>query len=181
MVTQNIQSWFGGGADLLTYFENNFEKNTIGTFKAPASAVKRVPVREDLIESLGNIMVSALVAGPKSGNLKTIPFNFLEADTQKHLKEAVCEGIQHMVMNRNVWERINSSSVTTSNFTLNTDSTGWLLTADMFGQIARTAVVASGIRDYEWVVEDQLFTGSTNGNVKIIGKADLDTIKLLTI
>lgn len=185
----NVDTWFGSddNQSLLNYFENTFSKNTIGEFKAQHSVANRfndLQTQDDkakLINALGNIFIDGLLGSPKGYMVKQIPFTWLEDDTKFVFKESLCEAIQHCVLNNQIWEKINSSNVSTPDFTISSDSTSWLLTADIFGQYYRVALSQSGIETYEWVEENVLWQNTTNGNVKIVGKADKETIKELAL
>ncbi len=182
----NTERWFGTDAALLTYFETYFHKNTMGTFKVPSSTLARFNNFQDdadkwrLINNLGNIAIDVIASSPKGKKLKQLPWSRIEVDSQDKLKEAVCEMIQHMVLNRTIWEKINTSSIQTPSFSMSADLVSWLLTADMIGHIARTSLEASGINEYEWMYEGQLYTELQNGNIKLLAKADLDTLPEVT-
>ncbi len=178
----NTERWFGTDAALLTYFEVSFLKNTIGTFKVPSSTLARYnnfatdKDKWDLINHLGNISIDIITSSAKGKKLKQLPWSRLEQDTQYKLKEAVCEMIQHMVLNRTIWEKINTSTVQTPTFSMSSDLVSWLLTSDMIGHIARTSIEVSGVNDYEWMFYGEMVKQTQNGNIKVIAKADLDTL-----
>ncbi len=178
----NIPKWFGTEDALLNYFEGNFNKNTIGKFKVPSSTLTRFNNFADdidkwtIINNLGEIAIDVIASSPKGKKLRNIPWARLETDTQDKLKEGVCEMIQHMILNRTIWEKVNSSSVQTPTFSMSSDLVSWLLSADMVGHIARTSLEASGINEYDWLFYGEMIQETANGNIKVIAKADLDTL-----
>lgn len=74
----NSENWFDG--NLLGYFNIQFTKNTIGDFKAPNSTAKRFNNLNsqadmvNLIDSIGNVFIDAVIASAKGTVLKLIPF-----------------------------------------------------------------------------------------------------------
>ncbi len=176
---QDISTWFGEApTSFIDYFEDDFRGNTIGTLKFPATSAARFNNIATEIDkaALANAVASSYLWGIvklKWKQLGKTPFYMLEADTQKYLKDAVCEAVQFAVLNKQVWERVNASSISTNTFSVNQDTTSWILTADMYGKMAWNLIQISGIDEYEWVEEDVLFTGTEKGNVKIIGRTDV--------
>lgn len=153
----------------------------MGKLKFPASTIASIGIKEgqpgfdkafkDLANNIANIWISA-IHNLKSP-LREIEFNELETDTQYLLRQAVAEAVQHAVLNKNVWERVNASSVSYAG-TFAVDTTGWLLTVNMFGQIAINLIQTSGIDDYEVVYDKNEIVGYTaNGNTRIIKETTL--------
>lgn len=178
-IKQNVTTWFGkGDNDLLDFYQNEFRGNTTNGFKAPRAMVRRYnnfATQDDIykaINAIGEIYIQG-ITHLKYEQLKVTPFAMLEEDTKDSLKQAVCEAIQFAMYNEQVYERVNSSTISTNNFTMNKDTTSWMLTMDMYGKMAWNLIQNSGIDEYHWVVEDVLFADTLNGNVKLLGKGDL--------
>ncbi len=185
MIQHNSKTW-----DItITGFEDStvFVGNTIGTFKVQSSMIKRfndfanATDKERAFNAIADTFIHGLINTAKSKVLKTIPFDALEDDTRYYLQQAAYGAIQHAILNRTIWEQLNTSGITTPNFTINSDSTNWLLQEDKFGSFVKDAIANSGIAEYEWVTEDYLYTATGNGNVKVIARADLEQIKKINI
>ncbi len=177
-VKHNVETWFGADDALWDFYQNQFRGNTSGGFKAPRSMLRRFnnfATKADIVKainSLGEVYIQGIVH-LKYKQLKRTPFIMFEEDTRDYLMQAVCEAIQFAMFNEQVYERVNASTVSTPSFTLNRDTTNWMLTMDMYGKMAWNLIQNSGIDEYYWVTEDVLFTDTLNGNVKLIGKGDL--------
>lgn len=167
-----VADWFNGS--FVDYFNNQFKRRTIGELKVPASTAREfnnsvAVVGENIAQKYIDIIVYL-----KYTLLTKIKFNWLLQKDQEELREVVAEAVQHAVQNRAVWQKINSSSISTSGFTINSDSTNWLLSKDALGTFAWTILQNLGIDEYEVIEEDdyQIWTETANGNYQYIGWFD---------
>lgn len=180
MIEHNAKTW----GISITEFETSFKNNTIGTFKAPSSTVKNFnnfatdADKTKAFMAIANTYIDALRTTSKGKSLNKLSWDWLQKDTKDFLKEGVYGAIQHAVLNRQIWEKINTSSISTPNFSMSIDSQNWLLTNDVFGKFVHNSLTLSGVDEYEWVTEEELLTitNSTTGRIEIIGKADLEKI-----
>lgn len=168
----NTATWFKD-KDILDYFKDDFEKNTFGKgqFKVSETIYKNFNNNlADAIVSLGNIIIGGLVSHPKFKRISNdVEFDWLLPETQWELKQAVCEGIQHLVKNRTFYEKVVGSGITGGTFTYSKDTNSWLLKSDIFGKIAEHSILASGIADYK-IVGDSIIgelRGDGNNNIVI--------------
>lgn len=178
-IQHNVSSWFGTEKDaFVNYFNNEFENKTIGKVLAyPVSTSKRFEVDIDinyfnLSNAIANTWINAVVK-LKFNKFKSIPFNMLEIDTIKSLRDYVCEAVQNAIMNRNIWERTNGSSISGGSFSANLDMPSWTLTGDMCGKYAWNLILISGIDDYFVYSNVEIEQTTENGNtLQIIGKLE---------
>lgn len=102
-----------------------------------------------------------------------------ESSTQDYLRKAIFASIEHAVLNKQVWEDVSGSNISTPGFNINKDQVNWLMSTDMLGMKAHNMLINSGIEDYEWVSANTLFANGMNrngltGNIKVIGKVSLE-------
>lgn len=173
-IKHNVSTWFKD-IDFLTYFETKFKRNTMNKLVFPASVANRWDLtdeanRKRLAENLAQIYIDA-VFKLKYSILKKLPFSALEETDKEYHRELICEAVQHCLYNNNVFQRINASSISTTGFAINVDSTPWLLTSDMFGQYAWNLIIISELDEYEYIGENKLFINKNN-NYKIVAKIE---------
>ncbi len=113
--------------------------------------------------------------------LRRIKFGWLPEHTQKYLREAVYEAVQHALLNRQVWEKINTSTVNSGGLSVSNESTGWLITLNMFGKRGLNKLIKSEIEEYKIVNEGQMnvLLTTEKGNIEVIGQFDPNNIKEL--
>ncbi len=164
-----------------TYFENSFKRNTMGTLKFSSSTIRNSQFTvEELGESIAQQYID-IVVKMMYPLLRNIKFSWLLPDDLEALRESVCSAVQHCLLNRNVFERLNSSSISTNTFSVNEDNTNWLLNKDMLGNYAWTTLRSTGIDEYKLVSDEDLgfFTETANGNYQLVGYISEDTMKEL--
>lgn len=176
-ILHNTETWFGSDKGFIDYFEQEFKNNKLGTLKFPATHVNRftdsstgIFNKEKAAASIANDYINA-IHRYKYKQLSRLKFDWLvQGGTQNMLRDAVCEAVQHAITNRNIFEIVNASSVSTPSFSMNRDTPGWLLSADMMGKSGWTNLQISNIEKYKVVTEDVLATETANGNTIIIGR-----------
>lgn len=105
---------------------------------------------------------------------RQIKFTWFEEDTQENLKKAVYNAIEYAALNKQFWENVNGSAISTPNFNVTVDQTSWMLTTDMFGMKAHNFLTLSGIDEYTvYSLRDFYSMKTVNGNERIVGKIDL--------
>lgn len=187
-----VEKWFWKSGkytelELLNYFENDFKENIMGRFKASHSIVKQFnnfktdKDRASVINAIGQTIINMILGTPTGRPLRKIPLSFLLKEDADELRTALCQEIQHLAQNRQFWERVNQSSMTTGSFTINSDATTWLINSDVFGQFAKTTLENSGIDQYEYVTDDEYIKIVKLGNVVTIGRVPTDQMKKLEI
>lgn len=174
MIQHDATTWFED--KFLDFFEKDFKGNTMGTMKFPKSTLKNFDENDitsinKLANNLANIWISAIARNKDI--LNQTEFIYFEKDTQESLKQAVAEAVQHAIYNRDIWERVNASTVSYSG-TFAMDTTGWLLSTDMFGKNAWNLIQNSGIDDYAWYDDKYvLYEQLQNGNLKLLKVEDI--------
>ncbi len=174
-----IQDLFPNG--FKDYFENTFKRNTMGTLKMPSSVIRN---SQKTIEELGEAIAQTyldVIIRLKYTVLRNVKFSWLLPQDMEALQEALCGAVQHAIVNRNVFERLNASSISTNTFSISEDTTNWLLTKDALGMYAWSTLQSTGIDEYEIVCEDDMdfFIQTNNGNIQILGKYDLEKVEEL--
>ncbi len=179
-IKHNMEVWFSEVLDStnttpMSWFESQFKNNRLGTFKAPRTVIKRFNDGNDLskfFNALGQSYIElAIKMKPK---LKMIPFSMLEKQDRENWREYVCEQIQHAVTNRQTFQIINASNISTSSFTMNVDTTPWAFTADMLSMHGRNLIQNTEIDLYDIVDENVLYTETHNGNVKVLRTIEMN-------
>lgn len=82
---------------------------------------------------------------------------------QKNIRFGIYNAIEFATLNRQVWEKVNNSSVSSPNFNMNVESTNWLLSSDMLGLKSWNYIVASGLHDMK-IVGDSFVGRLISGN-----------------
>lgn len=100
----------------------------------------------------------------------------IKGSDQDMLRNVVFNAMEYCVLNRQVWENVNGSSISTPNFNINITQTNWLLTKDMVGRKASNILDILELDQYEWILEPTKFLQTKNGNFKILGKAKIEDI-----
>lgn len=187
MITHDVNTWGVSRAE----FENTWPQNIIGKFQPPISVVRAFnnfatdADKDRCFNAIANTYITAIRTTSKGKNLNFIPFQTgLMKDTKDALKDGLYGALQHACKNQQFWEKMNGSSVTTPNFTLSNELTGWLLTNDVFGKFAHNSLTVSGLADYVWVTNQELITltNEATGRVEVIGKAAVeDVAPLITL
>lgn len=187
-ILHSVDKWFGSKKELLNYFENLWTKNSLGTFKAPRSIIanfnnlQTTQDKENCIGVIAEIYITSITTSSMGAKLRKIPWEWLEEDTRYYLKDGLLNAVIHAVRNNQIWERINASTVNLGSTQITQDTTNWLISNDVFGIFAKQSITASGINHYEWWEEGMLIADAKNGNIrKVVGKADLETLKELTL
>lgn len=164
------------------YFENEFQRNTLKTLKAPATVVRRWnnfasdDDKEVFYSNMAQKYIDALSAYKKK--FRIIPWIWFESDTQEITRELICEAVQFCMYNNDVWERVNGSTISTPSISIGVDTQGWLLTIDMFGLHAKNMIKVASYDDYE-LVEDGFFHTQIQGEYKILGRITQATLAAL--
>lgn len=177
-VKHDVSTWFGKNKnDFVTYYNDIFDRKTLGNELAfPQGIAKQFNISDDksyfnLCNSVANTWISVIFK-IKQAILAKTDFNLFEEDTKEALRKAVCEAVQNAIMNRNIWERTNGSSLSGGNFNLALDVPAWVFTSDGVSKFAWTLIQTSGIDEYEWIGDDDIYYTTINGNVKVISKME---------
>lgn len=186
MVKHDIKTW---GMSIDDY-ELGKWGTAIGSFKVPPTIYKRfsakypdkanasgvlVPVwKEPAFEEIAIIFINAIVA--RYEILRLTDFNYLDEDTRINLKKAVYNAIEYSCLNRQLWEVVNDVTMQGPSMSLSADKTNWLLTNTMIGQKAVDYITISEIEEYRWVDENTLYIEENSGNIKVIGKVDIEQV-----
>lgn len=182
MLTE-IQDW---GISLTDYNKLGWG-SAISTFKAPNSVIKRFRTTNvvgtdifDVERAFNEIAITYIISLKSSFQiLRDVPFKKFDEDTKQYLRMAVYAAIEYCVLNNQVWERVNSSTVSTPNFSMTSEQVGWLTSRDMLGMKAEGFVTLSELKNYEWATEDDIWTRTDKGNIIILGKQDITNVKEL--
>ncbi len=187
----------------LTEYELGNWGTAVNNFRVPNSVIKRFRIQAWVNNTTGDILktnpndtinyteqyifdkdkafsemcftyINAIVAS--YAILRETPFAFFESDTKDFLRKAIYNAIEYSSMNNQFWENVNGSSISTPNFTINQEVVSWLLTKDMIGRKADNLITNSGLTEYKWVRGDVFKESTPNGNIKIIGKVDLEEL-----
>lgn len=185
MFTINNELLMDWGISLEEYEKGEWG-TAVGSFKVPATIIKRF--RKEVTNADGSITsvfdksrafnevaityLSAVYA--TYDILRKTKISWFKVITKENVRKSIYNAIEYASLNRQFWENVNGSNISNPNFSVSVDSTGWLLTTDMFGMKALNYLTNSGIANYEWVTEDVLFVRTGNGNVEVVGWADID-------
>ncbi len=83
--------------------------------------LKRFTDLDKFFDAIGQRYIElALKMKPK---LKMIPFSMLEEQDREKWREFVCEQIQHAMINKQTFQIISGSNISTPSFTMNVDTT----------------------------------------------------------
>ena len=179
-VIHNMDKWFKEtGLDPIVYFNTKSESNRIGNFQVPRSIARKYTsdTLGKFFNNLGQTYIElALKLKPI---LRSIPFAMLEKRDQNYLREYICEQVQYSVMNKQIIQIVNASSISTTSFTMNTDTTPWAFTSDMLSMRGKVLLQNAEIDFYDIIEEDVLYTETKNGNIKILRKIDNENIPLM--
>ncbi len=192
MITHDLDKWNISLED----YEKGGWGSAVGRFKAPASIIKKF--RKDVwinnttgevittdpndtvnwtaqnvfdVDTAFNELATTYMLGVVSmfQILRNVEFGWLDEDTRDSLRRAIYNAIEYAVLNRQVWENINGSSISTPNFTITADQTAWLVNSDMYGMKAWNLITNSGLQDYYFEEANRFFQSTPNGNAKVIG------------
>lgn len=157
------------------WFEQVSKNNKLGTFKVPASVARRFTTDADLdkfFNALAQTYINVAVKLKKQ--LRTIPFNMLEAADREMFREFICEQIQYAVINNQIIQISNGSAISTTSFTFNVDTTPWALTSDQLSVSGKILLQNTEIDSYQVIEEDEFYRYKPNGNILFIGKAEIE-------
>lgn len=124
------------------YFNNTFTRKLIGEELAfTPSITKSFDLSVDsTYHKIANAAAETFIIGIykiKQFVLQDIEFVELEDDTKKALRDAVCEAVQHSIINRNFpFERTNGSSIAGGNYSVAIDAPAYTFSSDIFGKFA---------------------------------------------
>lgn len=185
-MTHKIEEWFAEtGKSPLQWFEASFKRNKMGTFKVPASVAQRFDltkeqVRTNLFASIGQTYIDVLTKQKKK--IKQLPFKAMLDEDRELFREWICDAVQFCVLNNQVYQVVIGSNISTPSFTINVDTTPWVLSADMIGITAWNLLSVIDVEAYDWVDERGLWAATQSGNAQIITKtSDLELIKELVL
>lgn len=181
-ITHNMETWFSEVIDtndatkadsLIDWFENYFKHNRLGTFKVPHTTLRRWEGNEEgFFASIGLGYIDLIKKlKPK---LKSIPFAMLEAEDRETLREYIGEQIQFAMTNKQVFQIVNGSNISTPSFTINTDTTPWAFTVDMLSNRGKVLMQNAEIDLYDIVDEGVLYQETQNNNIKVLRLIDLE-------
>lgn len=190
-MTHKVEEWFNEADSKgvvytpVQWFENKFKRNKLGTFKVPASVAKRFnladeAVRNALFISIAQTYIDVLQKQKKK--IKQLPFKAMLDEDRELLREWVCDAVQFCVLNNQVYQIVVGSNISTPSFTINVDTTPWVISADMIGMSAWNILSVVDIEAYDWVDTAGLWHATTSGNAQVITKtSDLAVIKELIL
>ncbi len=182
-ITHNMETWFKEVIDssdstkastFIEWFETKFSNNRLGTFKVPNTVLKRFDSKEeDFFKAIGQGYIELIKKlKPK---LKMIPFAMLEEEDRATLREFIGEQIQFSMTNRQVFQIVNGSNISTPSFTINQDTTPWAFTSDMLSKRGAVLMQNSEVDLYEIVNEGVLWNETQNNNIKVLRMIDLES------
>ena len=113
---------------------------------------------------------------PKYKILKKIDkyFEYLPIETKQSIRAAVYQTMVHIILNKDIWQKVNATNISLPNWSASVDSTSWLLAQDMISKYAESYLANSDITDFDLVDEGDYvsYMQSANGDIKIINKVD---------
>lgn len=172
----------------LADFDKGGWGTAVGSFKVPASTIKRF--RKDIKDPITNAITGNEFDVERAFNeiaqtyingvvslykiLRKTFFYWYPDKTQTLLRQAIYNAIEFSCLNKQLWQNINGSSISTPGFNVTVDNTSWLITSDMMGLKAWNLLNNSEIETYKKVSQGRVsaYTASTNGNFEVIGKWD---------
>ncbi len=163
-----------------TDFETNGWGNPINTLKFPASYVKRWTNSSGTFDSDGafnEILINSInVIRSVKPFLMSIDtyWDQMPESLTSFVKGAIYQVAVHLILNRNLWERINTSGTQVPNFTQTVDTTGWLVPVDMLSQFSNNLLRGSEIDQYELIdTGDRYAVQETfDNNYQLVGTID---------
>ncbi len=181
-ITHNMDTWFKEVIDVndatkpstyLEWFETGFQNNRLGAFKVPHSTLKRFSAKEEqFFKAIGQGYIELIKKlKPK---LKSIPFAMLEAEDREALREFIGEQIQFSMINKQVFQIVNGSNISSPTFTMNLDTTPWAFTVDMLSNRGKVLMQNAEIDLYDIVDEGVLYQETQNNNIKVLRLIDLE-------
>lgn len=150
-----VAIWFNTGKTVYEYFNTDFKRNTMGDLKLPSSIIRRFQKDDGtvdmnkVVDSIAQRSIDTIVK--KKFILTSVKFEWLLADHQELLREAVCSAIQDAALGNSVNERTSGSSVSTPSFTVSQDATNWMMTYDSFGIRTKEIVELCNLDKYKIV------------------------------
>ena len=114
-------------------------------------------------------------------------FKILPQDMKDNFKTVIYKLMADLVMNRNIWLKTNTSSISIPNFTLSPEANTWILPIDAINMYVEASAYDMGLNDLEIIEIDdgELAMLKENGDQVIIGKWDditnVDDVLILDI
>lgn len=161
-----------GGFGSFSGYLARFPRKELMRFKDPVTGKYNITrIFNEIAESC---VRATIVDNPilKKLKFKHIP----EEETKIHLKRAVYCLIQYLIDNKTLSEMTYNTIMSGNAFSINHPDNRSVFQNDKLGMAYYEEIEMSEIRDYYIVSKGELTTQDPNGNIKILGKVDLEKI-----
>lgn len=169
----------------LNYFENDFTGNVIKSLKFPSSTATwwDFSLQTDL-EKLANNFANKwlnIFIKIKYDKVRLVPVEAFSNDEAGiyNLRHFICEQVQHTLLNKNIYERVNASQENSAGGnTISSDTSAYVWVISMLSKEGQSYLQNTEIDQWEWIGEDEVFYQTRSGNIiEIKGKADLSLVE----
>ena len=178
-------------------FTDNVWGNALGKIKYPSSFVKRWTIK---LDTNGNLVfdeerafkelaaMSILYLRRNYPILREIGgrFKILPQEMKDNFKTIIFKLMNDLVMNRNIWLKTNTSSISLPNFSISPETNTWILPIDVINVYVEASAYDMGLNDLEVIEVDESEMYKLEGEDQvIIGKWDditnIDDVLILEI
>ncbi len=191
IVKQDTSTWFvdstNNNIDLLNFFDSDFIGKNMANIKGQHSIIKEFgdlltdDNKRKFLAFVANNAIKYIISSSKGQILKKIPFHWLRDFQQYHLRQAVMELVQHLIRNRQLWEKTSTSSFQSATISVSQDINTWLVSNDAISRLCWNSIDMSKIGNTKIIPAKDVMTYTANGNVLILGSISDDTMKELKL
>lgn len=169
----------------INYFENEFTGNVINSLKFPSTTTQwwdfsQQKDLEKLADNFANKWLNIFIK-IKYDKVRLLPIEAFVSDANgiNNLRHFICEQVQHTLLNKNIYERVNASQENSAGGnTISSDTSAYVWVVSMLSKEGQSYLQNTEIDAWEWIGDDEVFYQTRSGNIiEIKGKADLSQVE----